>query len=311
MAKIGLIAVDSKHPNLALMKIARYHKAQGDEVDWYNAMDGRYDIVYMSKIFTFTPDYGFCINADKVEKGGTGYDIHKNLPDTIDRLQPDYSIYPEIDKRTAYGFLTRGCPNHCGWCVVPKKEGMIRPYMDIEEIAIEGRNKIVLYDNNIIASDFGLRQLEKCVRYGYRVDINQAIDARLVTDDIAKLLASLKWMPYIKFGCDTPGQIGACEKAIALIEKHGYTKIFEMLCMLHGAFDECFNRLNYWRRKNINKYYPYAQPFRRLDGKPENIPQWQKDMARWCNRRELYKLMEFRDYAPRKGFTCKEYFKTL
>lgn len=309
MAKIGLIAVDSKHPNLALMKIARYHKAQGDEVDWYNAMDGRYDIVYMSKIFTFTPDYEYYVNADQVEKGGTGYDIHKNLPDTIDRLQPDYSMYPEIDKRTAYGFLTRGCPNHCGWCVVPKKEGMIRPYMDIEEIAIEGRNKIVLYDNNVLASDYGLGQIEKIAKLGLAIDFNQAIDARLVTDEVAQMLARVKWKDRcIRFGCDTPKQVSECDRASELILRHGFTGYFHVQCMLYGSFEECFERVNHWRQKDIQKYSPYAQPFRRLDGKPENIPQWQKDMARWCNRRELYKLVDFKDYAPRKGFTCKEYF---
>ena len=120
---VGLIAVDSKYPNLALMKISAYHKLQGDTVNWYSPFED-YGVVYLSKIFSFTPDYGYLIpNAQRIERGGTGYDLHKNLPEEIDRLQPEYSIYPEIDSRTAYGFLTRGCPNKCKWCVVPMKEG--------------------------------------------------------------------------------------------------------------------------------------------------------------------------------------------
>lgn len=130
---IGLIDIDSNSkikkwgakpfPNLALAKLSRYHKQQGNQVEWYTPF-AHYDVVYMAKMFTFTPDYGYLItNADKVVKGGTGYDMHSKLPDEVDRLQPDYSLYPTIDNNTAYGFLTRGCPNKCFWCVVPKKEG--------------------------------------------------------------------------------------------------------------------------------------------------------------------------------------------
>ena len=115
---IGLLAVDSTYPNLALMKISAYHKTRGDNVEWFNSFY-RYDIVYMAKVFSFTPDYGYFINADQIEKGGTGYDVSKNLPEDIDQTYPDYSIYG-ITKE-AYGFLTRGCPNRCKWCVVPAK----------------------------------------------------------------------------------------------------------------------------------------------------------------------------------------------
>lgn len=205
---IGLLAVDSNYPNLALMKISAWHKARGDNVEWYNPFN-RYDKVYMAKVFSFTEDYlQYITNADCVEKGGTGYDIRKVLP-------------MEIDSKTAYGFLTRGCPNRCKWCVVPKKEGKITPYMDIEEIAVNGRKNIILMDNNVLASDYGLQQIEKIVSMDVRVDFNQGLDARLVTDDIAQLLARVKWMNCIRFGCDTPGQIAECERATALIDIKG------------------------------------------------------------------------------------------
>lgn len=104
---IGILAVDSNFPNLALMKISAYHKARGDQVEWYNPLC-EYDKVYTAKVFTFTPDYNYYINANQIEKGGTGYDIEKVLPVEVDRLQPDYSIY-NIDSNLSYGFLTRGC----------------------------------------------------------------------------------------------------------------------------------------------------------------------------------------------------------
>ena len=112
---------------------------------------------------TITPDYNYYINANQIEKGGTGYDIEKVLPVEVDRLQPDYSIY-NIDSNLSYGFLTRGCPNRCKWCVVPKKEGKISPYMDIEEITA-GRKKAILMDNNILASNYGLQQIEKIINW--------------------------------------------------------------------------------------------------------------------------------------------------
>lgn len=305
--KIGLLAVDSNYPNLALMKISSWHKSQGHRVTWYNPFDD-YDIVYMSKIFSFTPDFGqYMTNAYHIRKGGTGYDIHSRLPEEMEFVTPDYSIYPNIDKKTAYGFITRGCPNKCKWCVVPNKEGGIQPYMDVEDIAVDGRKNLILMDNNILASDYGIHQIEKIVDRSYRVDFNQALDARLVTNDIAKLLSKVRWINHIRFGCDTPKQIGDCERAMKLIDKHrGKPASYLMYTMIGGNFEEAFHRVNYWRR--FKRVRVVAQPFRDLDNPRQVIPQWQNDMARWAMRRELYAVCEFRDFEPRKGFKCIEYF---
>ena len=120
--KIGLIDVDghSGHPNLALMRLSAYHKANGDSVAWWNGFE-EYDRVYMSKVFTFTPDIDTVIRAKEVIRGGTGYKIYDSLPEEIESTYPDYSIYPNF--KAAIGFLTRGCIRKCPWCIVPKKEG--------------------------------------------------------------------------------------------------------------------------------------------------------------------------------------------
>lgn len=305
--KIGLLAVDSYYPNLALMKISAWHKDKGDTVEWYNPFD-QYDVVYMSKIFSFTPDYGQWItNAKHIRKGGTGYDLHATLDDEMEFIQPDYSLYPLIDKKTAYGFLTRGCPNKCKWCVVPRKEGNVRPYMDVDDVAVDGRTNLILMDNNILACDYGLQQIEKIIEREYRVDFNQALDARLVTDDIAKLLAKVRWLNQIRFGCDTTKQIEECERAMAMID--GYRKkpaSYLMYTMIGSDFDEAFHRLNHWR--TFKRVRIVAQPFRDVDKPHQIIPQWQKDMARWAMRREIYAVSEFKDFEPRKGFKCKDYF---
>lgn len=309
MSKIGLIDVDNtSFPNLALGKISRHHKEQGDEVDWYDPLfGGGYDKVYMSKVFTFTPDYEFPVIADEIDKGGTGYDLHKVLPKEIDRLQPDYGMLG-VDAKTAYGFLTRGCPNKCPWCIVPIKEGKQVPYMDVEEIAIEGRKNLILMDNNILASDYGLEQIEKIIKLGYRVDFNQALDARLVTEDVAKLLAQVRWLTPIRFGCDTHRQIEHCKRVMQRIDNYRDAPAFYLLYTIIGEdINEDYERLSSFR--DNPRVRIVGQPYRDFNNPNQVIPQWQKDMARWAMRREIYATCDFKDYEPRKGFKCKEYFK--
>lgn len=263
--KIGLIDVDGHakkkkwgatvYPNLALAKIAAYHKSRGDSVEWYEPMfSGHCDKVYMSKIFNFSKDYEYAVDADEIVRGGTGYDIKSVLPQEIDDMQPDFSIYPFVPQDMAYGFLTRGCPNKCPWCVVPIKEGKIRPYWDIEKVA-NGRKKIVLMDNNILAAgDYAHEQLDKIISLGYKVDFNQALDARLVTEDFAKQLAQIKWIDnQIRFGCDTKAQIAECERAMEMINRYGYGGKYFLYTMLNDNFQESYDRVNYWRQRTLSR----------------------------------------------------------
>lgn len=330
--KIGLIDVDSHarikkwgatiYPNIALCKISSYYKGKGDDVSWYDpfCFDGEYDIVYSSKIFNFSDDYIYPIRAKEVIRGGTGYDISAELPKEIDGCQPDYSIYPSVPKDISYGYLTRGCPNKCSWCVVPRKEGMIHPYWDVDRVA-DGRDKIVLMDNNLLASgDYAHEQLDKIIARGYRIDLNQANDARLMTDEFAKKFAKIKWMHnIIRFGCDTKAQIEHCERAMEMINSYGFRGEYFLYTMIGGKNDfmECYERINHWREKlmeyRITKkgsaVYAYAQPYRDPYNPNQSIPQWQKDMAAWCNKRMIFCTSSFGDFSPRKGFKCSEYFK--
>lgn len=200
-------------------------------------------------------------------------------------------------------------------------------------------------DNNILACDYGIAQIEKIVDRRYRVDFNQAMDSRLVTDDIAALLARVRWLKYVRFGCDTPGQIRTCEEAIARMRRHGFNGYFFLYCILTSDFQESFNRVNHWRLKRDWKILPFAQPYRDpfpqapalrngnetsrdgSDGRrisraatskiissarisvagDTSIPQWQKDLAHWTNQHQVYNTCEFADFEPRKGFKCKEY----
>lgn len=281
--RIGLVDVDchagkkkwgaTVYPNLALGKICAWHRAQGDTVEWAMPMLQHYDVVYRSKIFNFSPDDDRPYDADRIVRGGTGYDLHTVLPSAIDDFQPDFSLYPHVPSDVAYGFLTRGCTNHCPWCVVPTKEGAIRPYWDIERV-LNGKRKAVLMDNNILAAgDYALEQLDKIVRFGVSVDFNQALDARLVNHENAHLLARIHWLENrrIRFGCDTPAQIDDCERAISLIDNYGFKGQYFLYTMIgHTSFREAYTRINHWRERNLairkaksgNNVYPYAQPYR-------------------------------------------------
>ena len=303
LMKIGLLDIDGmNYPNLALMKISAYHKAIGDDVSW--CLMGEYDRTYISKVFTFNKehispfaDYG------EIIKGGTGYNLDE-LPNHIDKLQPDYSIYPQF--KSAYGFLTRGCPNKCSWCIVPKKEGNIRPYMDIEEIA-QDRKEVVLMDNNVLASDWGLQQIEKAIKLNLKLDFNQGLDARLISNniEIAELLAKIKWIQYIRLACDSDSMISIVINTMNLLISKGISKWkFNIYLLLNKDIKSAYKRAIAIKNTGATII---PQPYR--DFTPNQIiPQWQKDFARWGSKKQLYRTCDFKDYQPRKGFICSKYF---
>lgn len=144
--KVGLLDVDSHNfPNLPLMKISAWHKAKDDIVEKIISIQ-KYDIVYVSKIFDFTDDCLFPINADKIVKGGTGYGLDNKLPDDIEHIYLDYSLY-NLDN-VAYGFLTRGCPRKCEFCIVSKKEGCkSEKVADLKEFYTNQKEIKLLYAN--------------------------------------------------------------------------------------------------------------------------------------------------------------------
>lgn len=197
--KIGLIDVDGHNfPNLPLMKLSAYHKRNGDAVEWYNpliAWKYPYDRVHMSKVFTFTPDYLHPVNAQEIIRGGTGYyypDGGQPLSPEIEHIYPDYSLYPEYTKDTAYGFLTRGCPRGCEFCIVGDKEGhKSRKAADLSEFW-RGQKNIVLLDPNTIACPKWEDILQQLIDSDAWVDFSQGVDIRLMTDKKAEMIKRIK-----------------------------------------------------------------------------------------------------------------------
>lgn len=229
MSKIGLIDVDHHNfPNIALMKISAWHKKMGDNVEWYTPFE-HYDIVYLSKVFSFSKDYKFPIYADQIIYGGTGYQIKNNngieyfnvydrefkkflttkntliahaiyLLDSIEHIYPDYSIYPDI-KDTAFGFLTRGCPRGCKFCHVGTKEGKHSiKVADLSEFW-KGQKNIVLCDPNILACKDWEELLQQLIDSKAWVDFNQGLDIRMMTEEKAQMLSHIK-MKEVHFAWD-------------------------------------------------------------------------------------------------------------
>lgn len=188
--KIGLINVDNHNfPNLALMKISAWHKAQGDEVEWFFGFN-QYDRVYMSKVFTFTEDFVQVINAKEIIKGGTGYDLKNVLPVEIENMYPDYSLYGIND--TAYGFLTRGCPRQCDFCIVGKKEGCKSYKVANLKEFWNGQREIKLLDPNLLAAKEHLELLDQLIESKSWIDITQGFDIRLTNPKNIEKIKQLK-----------------------------------------------------------------------------------------------------------------------
>lgn len=265
--RVGLHDAELEHmrrktfPNYALMKISAYHKARGDQVEWWSPIyDGGYDLIYSSKVFDFTPENLYL--PPSAIRGGTGYadiPLRRHLPPDMDAAFPDYSIYPGCGY--AIGYLTRGCPNRCPWCVVPEKEGGIRPYRAWEEVVRTDTNKLVLMDNNILASGHGVLQLERLVGSGYTIDLNQGMDARLVDESIADLLARLKWIRFLRFSCDQTAQIDAILHTAELLGRRGLKpyRLFVYLLVTEDV-DNAAYRVERLRR--LNGIHIFAQPER-------------------------------------------------
>lgn len=297
--KIGLIDVDGHNfPNLALMKLSAWHKSQGDKVEWWWGWD-HYDRVYMSKVFddTYTPDIPQPLNAAAVIKGGTGYGLDNHLPDEVEHIIPDYSLYGIKD--TAYGFLTIGCPRGCHFCIVAEKEG--RKSCKVADLSEwwRGQKNIVLMDPNILACKDHMELLFQLIESRAWVDINQGIDCRLLNEDNIAAINRLK-LKKIHFAWDYMRESEAVLRGLKLYAERAARKP-------HGQYGTVFCLTNYDTTMEENLYRIYTlrdlgyDPYVMIYDKP-NAPREVRLLQRWCNNRIIFKKQpDFSKYDPRKG----------
>lgn len=290
---IGLIDVDGHNfPNLALMKISAWHKAKGDTVEWCLPM-AHYDIVYQSKVFdeTYSPDIDWVPMADKIVKGGTGYGLHNKLPDEIEHIFPDYSIYPELTKDTAYGFLTRGCPRGCSFCIVAGKEGRrSHKVADLSEFW-NGQKYIELLDPNLLACKDRLELLDQLAESRAMVNFNQGLDIRFTNEEIAEKLNNIR-VKRLHFAWDNPDDdlVPYFERFTAAYKrKSSGGKCVYILTNFNSSMEQNLHRI--YTVRDLG-YDPYVMVY----DKP-NAPKEIKHLQRWVNNKFVFKKCKnFEDY---------------
>ena len=303
--KVGLIDVDNynktpRFPNIALMKISAWHKAQGHDVEWWFGFE-HYDRVYMSKVFdeTFAQDFPFCINADEIIKGGTGYGLDNVLPYEIEHIYPDYSLYPQLTNDTAYGFLTRGCPRGCHFCIVAEKEG--RRSVKVADLSEwwNGQKNIVLCDPNILAYNGHMDLLQQLIDSGAWVEINQGIDCRLLTEQNIEAINEMK-LKEIHFAWDYMHEEKRVLRGLELYAKMAARKP-------HGNFGMVYVLVNYDTTMEENLYRISKildmgyDPYVMIYDKP-HAPREVRLLQRWCNNKIIFRSEpDFYKYDPKRG----------
>ncbi len=320
--RIGLIDVDGHNfPNLPLMKLSAWHKECGDSVEWYEPLfSGHMDKVYMSKVFSFTQDYQYYIDADEVIRGGSGYCIEtigsdrevyhsekdSQLSPEIEHIYPDYSLYPEktgygrpLKEQTAYGFLTRGCPRGCEFCHVEAKEGRCsRKVADLSEFW-KGQGNIMICDPNLIACKDWKDLIQQLIDSKAVININQGIDIRMMTDEKAEMIKRLR-VDSVHFAWDRYEDKDAIiPKFKAFKEITGWgarkTSVF-VLTNFNTTFEQDLERVYTLREMG---YDPYIMIYnKQLTNGNESV----RLLQRYVNNRKIFKTIKrFEDYNPKMG----------
>lgn len=284
--QIGLVSVDSKIPNLALMKISAYHKKQGDKVKLFDPLFDKPDLIYASKIFNFTPDYMYYPEGVPVIKGGTGYDLKKEMLQEIESQCPDYDLF---NCDYAIGFTTRGCIRNCPFCLVPEKEGKIRAVGDIYDFW-RGQKELMLLDNNLTAlpEQFEL-VCKQLIKEKIKVDFSQGLDIRLINNDMAKLLSKVKLQKQIHFAFDDVNLEKWVRQGVEILARNGvkpWKLMFYVLIGFNSTPEEDLYRVEMLRGLGVS---PFVMPYDKTD-------RYQSDFARWVNMKAIFKSVKWEDY---------------
>lgn len=286
------------------MRISAYHKSLGDNVEWWQTDFKYYDKVYMSKIFsnTYSPDIQEPINCGEVIKGGTGYNIslgsdgkehfdkenHKNLPPEIEKMFPDYSIYPQFD--FAVAMTSRGCPRGCSFCHVAAKEG--RCAVKVADVFDfwNGQKEIRVLDPNITACKDKRDLMRQYIDTKAILDFTQGLDIRLLNDDDIADINQMR-LRTLHFAWDNPKD--------DLEQKfRNFAQRFRRKSNIGMVY--CLTNFNSTMEENLYRIYTLRDmgydPYVMIYNKP-NAPKEIRQLQRWVNNKFIFKSCKrFEDY---------------
>ena len=294
MGKIGIIQVDGKIPNLALMKITGYHQSISDTVEWYEGLMfwEQYEKIYASKLFSFSEMPQLPPNAII---GGTGIDFYNRLPQEIENAAPSYSLYPDCNYHL--GFSMKGCRFNCKFCCVPKKEGRPYNYNTIDEILTnpKGKDRLMLLDNDFFGGTDWKQNLQRIIELKLKVCFVQGLNIRIITDEQAELLSQCNYRnskfnkKYLTFAWDRFNDGKIVMKGIERCNRAGIPNENMQFFILIG-FDttpeQDMERV--MTLKNLG-CMPFVMPYNKSD-------KYQKAFTRWVNYRPIFKTVKWEDY---------------
>ena len=309
--KVRLCQLDGKLPNLALMKLAHWHRAQGDPVHFARSIypqlgEPNYDRVYGSAIFKFSTS---AVAAFKREwpsgiLGGTGTDSTATVEEITGEYEYyDYSDYPNFS--ASIGFTQRGCRLSCKFCVVPKKEGKPRSVNTIAQIwrGEPWPKHLHLLDNDFFGNPDWCERLNEIRKGGFKVCLNQGINIRMIDPTAAAALASIDYRDdgfktkRLYTAWDNLGDERRFFDGVETLRLAGIPPQHLMVYMLIGfdpkeTWDAIFHRFNAMVALGIN---PYPMVYDRT----------RKDLLRfqrWVIRR-YFQFIPWEDYGKRLAET--------
>jgi len=285
---VALAQVDGKWPNLALAKLAAWHRREGDVVDLFNPMVPT-DRTYASKTFVDTPDNLYL--PEGTVRGGSGYDLTTTLSAEVERMKPDWSLWPWF--KDDLGYTTRGCPRRCSFCIVPEKEGKLRIVADFGDVWT-GRSVLHLIDANLTAAplDHFRRVCADATKARCRLDFSQGLDARLLTDEHAEVVSRTLVDGCIHLAFDHLRDERAVRNAIDTFKRAGVIPsrlMFYVLIGYDSTPEEDMERIEILRSMGTN---PFVMKYRRSDP-------YQTRLARWVNNVVAFKSMSWDEWQTR------------
>jgi len=298
--QIAIYDVDSRVPNLALMKLSARHEALGDSLEFYSPLlQHDYDKIYASRVFKFSDTS--MLNPDIMEIGGTGWDLNKDLPPEIETLVPDYSLYGYPHN---IGFTMRGCRLRCSFCVVPEKEGKPKSVMTIPEIWTQRDSDFVmLLDNDFFGNPEWAARIAEMQELNLKVNFSQGLNIRNIKPDQAAALAKVNFSNIngtknqVHFAWDDPRHEKLIHKGLKTCMDAGikpYQMAFYVLIGYHSTPEEDLHRVELLRSYGCD---PYAMPYNKEDP-------YQNKFTRWVNHKAIFKSVAWGDY---KGGVYKKY----